>query len=657
MIINEQLLGTPTMPIVSPQSQIVIGSPRPILRPAAYQVTLITLCSITFVTVIWVPIIYIFLWHNYSAHINRISIRQMTVIGIANIVQTSFIFALDSFWITDFSCRSLFWLSLMTRNFTAWLSFTVVLNLQLVVCHRIRDTRKFEIFYYLVPAVISLVPYIVTVSMSPRPDVVVNDYCFNDGVANPRSYGIFWVRGFLYTVIGITCSVFSIIYVLVYVFRTRMLLLREGRTSIEAFGPPEYSHNEIIDRANEELMPAKAPALPLFSHSRRPSLIAGETAALQQLNTPRGSQPLLHNLPPTIPLQQQQYQPPPPRPSNKPHKKIANALSSTAQKISSWKCRTKNTIHTLGTRYQIINPLLLRLIWIPVVPLFSIVVEIAAYTLGSKSRTAQYDWLHGWADGMFVIQAIFQAIPFYTDSVIKNTLKIARRDMIFTYFYSPYQDLIMESLGNDEIKRSQFRKASFASVFSRGYQASVPSARMVQPFGNRDLSMTLTTVNSDLSNGGGRSSSAAVDEDKDENGGTLTDNQSITGGGGGDNTNAGSVKDWNDGEVERAFWGIRLFVSSVDDASQNCQDDEAENIGHGSRPDLLLPKLSTTKEKFMFYFVRFILLTRSERRVYKRVFGRDRHRFSNRGGTAQDTSVDAAARQINRNSSPKNVQT
>ncbi|KAJ1917345.1 hypothetical protein H4219_003256 [Mycoemilia scoparia] len=142
----------------------------------------------------------------------------------------------------------------MTRNLTTWVSFTVALNLQLVMCHNIRDTRKFEPFYYAVSAVIALVPFIVTISVNSQPDVVISDYCLDDAVYDPESYALYWPRGIVYTLAGIAASLVSISYILVHIFRTRMIVIQNERESLDLLeAAKELKQKEIIDKVNKDV--------------------------------------------------------------------------------------------------------------------------------------------------------------------------------------------------------------------------------------------------------------------------------------------------------------------------------------------------------------------------------------------------------------------
>ncbi|KAJ1917346.1 hypothetical protein H4219_003257 [Mycoemilia scoparia] len=572
----------------------------------------------------------------------------------------------------------------MTRNFTTWVSFTVALNLQLVICHNIRDTQRFEPYYYAVPAVIAIVPFTVTISAHSVPDIVVSDYCFSDNVINPLPYGLYWPRGIVYTLAGIVASLCSIAYILAHVFRSRMVVLREGNRTFEQLEGRgagvclESEHKAIIDRVNQGIAiqepktalippdvqfslvervrplsspldeeqeddgaqspmhhfyhpwrygnlairrfmtestttstPIRYPDPAYHSNSRhnnqllRRSLTSDVPTRLsahlslssrQQHHTPR---PELDEIQEQLLEESQLY---PEREQEQSQQqgvpaKLQKKLQSAKRKLSTSIKHPIEVTKEMLAKYRIISPLLLRLLWVPLAPLFSFFIEVAANTVGAHSAYETHEWLHGLADGMLILQALIQAYPFYTDTIIVGTFKSIRVDMISKYLYRPSRELIMESFGDDDLRKAQFRKlGNHSNIFSRERQ-DIPSARPRRA--NSLLSITSLGASGDDDDGDGDGDD---DDAEDEGGGVVLD---------GHRNIPPPLSSRHLGEVETAILDLWKFTAGIRD-------------GDGRRQASLIPRFKNIKYRLKFYFVRYVLLTRGERRVYKMVFGPNR---------------------------------
>ncbi|KAJ1916613.1 hypothetical protein H4219_003677 [Mycoemilia scoparia] len=261
--------------------------------------------------------------------------------------------------------------------------------------------------------------------------------------------------------------------------------------------------------------------------------------------------------------------------------RIKRFLSSTKQKISSWIVYPIETIKEARERYRIISPLLLRLLWVPLAPMVSFIVETVAFYIAAHDKAKIHKWVRDTADAIFFSQAIIQAYPFYTDTVIISTLKAARKALIFKYLYKPNRELIMESFGNDDDGKAQFRKATYTNVFSRESQ-EIPSARV-------RITRTKHSIKSMVSSNRGRVGAGAGTTQAESG----TDTKKLP------------------GEVERAFLDLWKFTAGI-------------GGGDGRRQASLIPRFKNIKYRLKFYLVRYVLLTRGERQVYKMVFGPNR---------------------------------
>ncbi|KAJ1913262.1 hypothetical protein H4219_005281 [Mycoemilia scoparia] len=398
---------------------------------ATYKTILFVASGLTLMVVTWVPVIYLYLRAKYPHRVDQVSIRQMFAICLVNLLQTWIILIFTFSAFTGRVCRIFFWITISTRNFTSWTSFMVIFNLQLVVCHGFRNTKSIEPYYYIIPTVISIIPLAVTLATQQRIDLFIGSYCFNNDVSNPLPFILFWVRGYLYIILASVCSIVSLIIISIYIIQTHSSVIRNANT-------------EILNQSNLNI-----------------NIIPERGEAIIESRAASPNATLVPNEP-----QQRPYPGVPHIVGREIERARSLPLNSRAS-FREWFRSKKNSLvhryHIIQHNYHIIAPVFYRLVWIPIVPIITSSVEIPSYTL-QATDTRQRSWLNIWADTMFVLEGLFQAIPFYLDPAIIESLKVARKTAIFTYFYSPYKLLALSEMKDNEKMRSKFKRSTAQTV-------------------------------------------------------------------------------------------------------------------------------------------------------------------------------------------------
>ncbi|KAJ1919571.1 hypothetical protein H4219_001927, partial [Mycoemilia scoparia] len=301
------------------------------------------------------------------------------------------------------------------------------LLLSLVLVHNFRNTRRFEILYYVPPFIVSLIPMIISLSLHKRKNVSVTLGCYSyAGEMKDFSYVNMWLQYSIWIWLGILLTCASFITILI------SIKVRQAKTSCMLDGLA-ISCSDKVNGFSEN------PPYTIM-HTAKPAAL--ESGALKE--TRKGSSMIF----PRFSLWQV---------GEKPKASTSSDLAGMLQQ---------------GRQQpNVIKRLVLRLVWIPALPLICESIKTAFITINNFTKD-NIDELLLISTLIYALQILFAIIPFFNDVSVVCAMKEVRKELIRDWYINPLiSQARVDNLPIPESLRS--------SIMSFKHKPSVPISQAV----------------------------------------------------------------------------------------------------------------------------------------------------------------------------------